>query len=85
MTPFPYSVDMSAAIGQARALMLEHHVHHLPVTHDGRPSSYSFAIETASSITGLRLDPSQAAGEGTIESIALRSASGEVLRKWTFR
>ncbi len=35
MTPFPYSIDIGAAIGQARALMLEHHVHHLPVTQGG--------------------------------------------------
>jgi CBS domain-containing protein len=32
MTPFPYSVDIAAPIGAARKLMLEHHVHHLPVT-----------------------------------------------------
>ena len=32
MTPFPYAVDLNAPIGQARKLMLEHHVHHLPVT-----------------------------------------------------
>jgi len=35
MTPFPYSVDRSAPIGQARKLMLDHHVHHLPVTASG--------------------------------------------------
>ncbi len=35
MTPFPYSVDIAAPIGQARKLMLEHHVHHLPVTQGG--------------------------------------------------
>ena len=35
MTPFPYSVELDAPIGQARSLMLEHHVHHLPVTADG--------------------------------------------------
>ncbi len=34
MTPFPYSVERSAPIGQARKLMLEHHVRHLPVTVD---------------------------------------------------
>ena len=32
MTPFPYAVDLNAPIGQARKLMLEHRVHHLPVT-----------------------------------------------------
>ena len=32
MTPFPYSVELNAAIGEARALMLEHKVRHLPVT-----------------------------------------------------
>lgn len=35
MTPFPYSVDRSATIGQARKLMLDHHVRHLPVTDSG--------------------------------------------------
>lgn len=34
MTPFPYSVELSAPIGAARALMLEHKVRHLPVTVD---------------------------------------------------
>jgi acetoin utilization protein AcuB len=32
MSPFPYAIDICAPIGQARKLMLEHHVHHLPVT-----------------------------------------------------
>ncbi len=36
MTPFPYSVALTAPIGQARKLMLDHHVHHLPVTSDGQ-------------------------------------------------
>ena len=31
MTPFPYAVDSAAEIGEARALMLKHHVRHLPV------------------------------------------------------
>jgi acetoin utilization protein AcuB len=34
MTPFPYAVELSAPIAQARRLMLEHHVHHLPVTEE---------------------------------------------------
>lgn len=34
MTPFPYSVSLNAPIGAARKLMLEKHVHHLPVTED---------------------------------------------------
>lgn len=36
MTPFPYSVSIDAPIGAARKLMLEKHVHHLPVTDGGR-------------------------------------------------
>ncbi len=32
MTPSPYSVALDAPIGAARKLMLDHHVHHLPVT-----------------------------------------------------
>lgn len=34
MTAFPYSVELGAPLGQARKLMLEHHVRHLPVTVD---------------------------------------------------
>lgn len=34
MTPFPYAVELTAPIAQARKLMLEHHVRHLPVTED---------------------------------------------------
>ena len=36
MTPFPYSVALDAPIGQARKLMLDKHVHHLPVTTRGQ-------------------------------------------------
>ncbi len=32
MTPFPYAVEISAPLLDARRMMLEHHVHHLPVT-----------------------------------------------------
>ena len=32
MTPFPHSIGLQEPIGVARRLMLEHHVHHLPVT-----------------------------------------------------
>lgn len=35
MTPFPYSVELDVPIEQARELMEQHSVHHLPVT-DGR-------------------------------------------------
>ncbi len=31
MTPFPHSVELDAPLGQARKLMLDHHVRHLPV------------------------------------------------------
>lgn len=36
MTPFPYSVALDAPIGRARKLMLDNHVHHLPVTAQGK-------------------------------------------------
>ena len=36
MTPFPYSVALDAPIGEARRLMLDNHVHHLPVTANGK-------------------------------------------------
>ena len=31
MTPFPYAVQLNAPLGEARMLMLEHRVRHLPV------------------------------------------------------
>ena len=34
MTPFPYSVELSAPLGEARRLMINHAVRHLPVTVD---------------------------------------------------
>lgn len=36
MTPFPYSVDIEATVDKAREFMREHHIHHLPVTQDGK-------------------------------------------------
>lgn len=35
MTPFPYSVDVSASLAAAQEFMRVHHIHHLPVTRDG--------------------------------------------------
>lgn len=35
MTPFPYFVDVDATIGDARAMMREHDIHHLPVMEEG--------------------------------------------------
>jgi acetoin utilization protein AcuB len=35
MTPFPYAVGIAEPLITARKLMLEHHVHHLPVMRDG--------------------------------------------------
>jgi CBS domain-containing protein len=32
MTPFPHSVSIDASIKEAREFMLEHRIHHLPVT-----------------------------------------------------
>lgn len=36
MTPFPYSIDADADIADARAMMVEHEIHHLPVMHGGK-------------------------------------------------
>jgi acetoin utilization protein AcuB len=36
MTPFPYSVDWEQKVSEARALMVEHDVRHLPVTSSGK-------------------------------------------------
>jgi acetoin utilization protein AcuB len=35
MTPFPHTIEISATLPEARRLMAEHHVRHLPVTEDG--------------------------------------------------
>jgi CBS domain-containing protein len=35
MTPFPYAIDIDAALTAAQALMAEHGIRHLPVTEDG--------------------------------------------------
>jgi len=32
MTPFPYSIDLQASLAEAEAQMVEHAIHHLPVT-----------------------------------------------------
>ena len=31
MTPFPYSVTLETSLVEARQMMVEHHIHHLPV------------------------------------------------------
>ncbi|MBK8958374.1 MAG: CBS domain-containing protein [Proteobacteria bacterium] len=36
MTPFPYSIDIEADCDAARALLVEHDFHHLPVTEGGQ-------------------------------------------------
>lgn len=34
MSPFPYSIRPDQTLGEAREMMLEHDIHHLPVTRD---------------------------------------------------
>ena len=36
MTPFPHAIDIEADIGAARAVLVEHDFHHLPVTEAGQ-------------------------------------------------
>jgi acetoin utilization protein AcuB len=36
MTPFPYSVEVSASVTEAREFMREHRIRHLPVTEAGK-------------------------------------------------
>ncbi|MGD8375623.1 MAG: CBS domain-containing protein [Acidobacteriota bacterium] len=36
MTPFPYSVEAAAALDDARRMMVDHHIRHLPVVENGR-------------------------------------------------
>lgn len=35
MTPFPYHIDASASLDEAREMMKKHDIHHLPVIDDG--------------------------------------------------
>jgi len=35
MTPFPYSIDIEAPLGEAHAFLRERHIRHLPVTREG--------------------------------------------------
>ena len=35
MTPFPYCVEAGASLARAREMMVEHEIHHLPVTDRG--------------------------------------------------
>jgi len=35
MTPFPYTIDADASLAVAREMMVEHDIHHLPVTDAG--------------------------------------------------
>ena len=35
MTPFPYSIDVNAPLGEAHAFLRERHIRHLPVTERG--------------------------------------------------
>lgn len=35
MTPFPYSVDVTASVDAAQQFLREHRIRHLPVTRDG--------------------------------------------------
>lgn len=36
MTPFPHSIELSATVGDAAQMMVEHEIHHLPVTRDSK-------------------------------------------------
>ena len=36
MTPFPYSIETERTVGDARNMMNQHNVHHLPVMRDGK-------------------------------------------------
>lgn len=37
MTPFPYSIDVDDTVDKASEMMVEHDIHHLPVTKKGTP------------------------------------------------
>jgi len=52
MTPFPYSIDSDKPLVDAKNMMVEHHIHHLPVTEAGK----LFGVITLSDIR-LSSDP----------------------------
>ena len=55
MTPFPYSIGIDAPISQARSMMDEHDIHHLPVIEGDKLVSVISDREVA-----LALDPALA-------------------------
>lgn len=62
MTPFPYCVDADAPLAEARDMMVEHGIHHLPVTDAdalvGVISGREVALGTAiSSLRGRGREP----------------------------
>ena len=63
MTPFPWSVALDAAAAEARALMTEQSVRHLPVTADG---------ELVGIITDRDLKAAQAAHGGEAGDLSVR-------------
>ena len=58
MTPFPHAVEVAAPLSRARDMMLEHDIHHLPVTEGGELVGVISAREVAlgTSISSAR-DP----------------------------
>ncbi len=52
------------------------------VTHDGQWHTHQLAVDETKTIRGLRLDPCAGPGKVVLEGLALKSATGAVLRQW---
>jgi acetoin utilization protein AcuB len=69
MTPFPFFVDIDASIEEARAIMRENEIHHLPVTEDGA----LVGVLSARDVRLLELSRrSQGGGLGTVRDACVR-------------
>lgn len=67
MTPFPYCVEASASLAEARAMMVEHEIHHLPVTEAGELVGVISGREVA-------LGTAIASARGAAEELRVREA-----------
>ena len=68
MTPFPYSIDIDASIGEAERLMRDHDVDQLPVQQE----DHLVGMVTDRQLARLRASASALTEELTVRQIALR-------------
>jgi acetoin utilization protein AcuB len=69
MTPFPQTIDGKVSITQAEQLMLEHDIHHLPVSIDGVIESIISSQDlNRATLVGHRVQPYEQLRVGDISS-----------------